>query len=102
MVGNGRERLQKEFAPYLRYARTNFVRHIQYTIEQINDGWVIWRQITGAETGPGRVFPVRIGSKMQVFPSRREAHEGAETQVKADKAAATRLDLQLTTEILNG
>lgn len=64
---------------------------IAYEIEQTDAGWVVWRRLLQRPgwTGDERATP---GSP---YPSRREAEEEVDAMRRADRAAATRLGLEV-------
>jgi hypothetical protein len=66
---------------------------IRYTIEQTDAGWIVWRKVQEREPVG---IPIASGSpRIRVHPSRRNAEEEIRSQKLADRAAATRLGVEV-------
>lgn len=68
--------------------------HIGYKVEDSHRGWMVLRKRTGE---PWAAYVKAAGSttRIQYFPKREGAIEEIQNQVKADRAACTRLGLHV-------
>jgi len=65
---------------------------IAYQIEQADEGWLVWRRV--GERAPEVMGPI-IASRPGAHSSRESAQQTIEMQRRADRAAATRLGVEV-------
>lgn len=68
--------------------------HVRYEVEAVDDGWLVWRTVDGRDTSA-----LAIGRRTRTYATVEAAREAIWTQRQRDKAAASRLGIELVDEI---